>query len=226
MNNEESVMLVLEYAPSYYISISRARRFNAEEKAHYLPWFAEIGFAGIGECEKLPNVTREDLPKRKSDGCFPGCTNDVWIISDEEAAWFRKLNSDRQSEIDLKKAQQEAAEREAAERAEREYNACKSQFDSWAVGDVKCKGGDFSCENTFVIHGRTLKFVERNLFDFGNCINPISDDPEKSRTYLTSENGVHVWRSKEKSFPLDEDEISCVLAMLKYGKVSGMPIRM
>lgn len=52
MKTEEKSMLVLEYAPSYGIEILRARRFTEEEKTGYLPWFAEIGFTGVGECEK------------------------------------------------------------------------------------------------------------------------------------------------------------------------------
>lgn len=226
MRTEEKSMLVLEYAPSYGIEILRARRFTEEEKAGYLPWFAEIGFTGVGECEKLPNITWKDLPSRKTDGCFRGCDNHAWIISEEEAASFHKLNADRQNELDRKKAQQAEEEKAAADLAEREYNACKSQFDSWAVGDIKRKDGDLICENTFAIHGKTLRFVERSLFDCGNCINLISDDPEKHYAYLTCENGVRVWRGKERTFPLDEDEIACVLAMCKYGTISRMPIRM
>ena len=220
-------MLVLDFYLSRGAQIGHARRFTEEEKKHYLPWYAEAGFRGEGDWEQLPYITWEDIPQRKEDGCFSGNDgNRTWIISEKEAEHFRALNSGRKEEAERKEAERKAAEKAQQEKEKQEYEACKAQFDRWTSSEIKRVNGDLHCTDTFVIHGKTFKFVERNLFDCGNCLNVLSDDPEKNHAYYTIEDGKPVWKTENKTFPMDNDEITCVRAACKYGKVMQIGIRL
>lgn len=219
-------MLVIDFDSYIGARIGHARRFTEDEKRHYSPWFAEIGFHGEGEWEQLPYMTWEDAPERKEDGGFASNDSKTWIISEEEAEHFRALNSSRKEESEQKKAEQKAAEKAQQEKERQEYEACKAQFDSWTSSEIKRVNGDLHCTDTFVIHGKTFEFVERNLFDFGNCLNIISNDPEKNHAYYAIEDGKPVWKTGSKVFPMDEDEIACVRAACKYGKVMQIGIRL
>ena len=90
--------IVIEYAPCYDTSICDARRLTDEEKKHYRPEFAEKGFIGLGDDITVKHIELSDLPKRKADGCFLGCNNIAFIISNEEKEAFIALNAKREKE--------------------------------------------------------------------------------------------------------------------------------
>lgn len=217
-------MIVLEYAPSYGIELVSARRFTDEEKTRYAEWFAETGFVGTGDCIELNKLTFQDLPRRPSDGSFCGCNNSAWIVSEDEAEMYKKLNAERLDEADRIQAEEDAeasAMKQAHEQARRD---CLAQFDSWNVSDIKKRNGDSFVEHTFVLHGKELCFIERNIFDFGTVINPTNI---KGGALLRRDDKEGwVWDTGDSLIALGADEVTCVQAIHRFGKFAKMPIRM
>lgn len=87
---------VLEWADSYGISLSKARRLSDAEKLEFSEWFREIGLVAIADTQiKLPLISWRDTPARQADGRFLGCENACWTLSEAEAESFRQLNEQR-----------------------------------------------------------------------------------------------------------------------------------
>lgn len=64
--------------------LCHARRFNEEEKAHYVEGFREYGFVLIGDVVNLEYIESDDcngvINERKPDGAFCSCDNAAFII--------------------------------------------------------------------------------------------------------------------------------------------------
>lgn len=90
--------LVIEDAPAWGVSICIARRFTDEEKSHYAEWYQDYGFVGVQDHIMLRTLRSADMPKRRPDGAFLGCTNNAWIITDDEKAAFIELDAERIAE--------------------------------------------------------------------------------------------------------------------------------
>lgn len=64
--------------------LCHARRFNEEEKAHYVEGFREYGFVLVGDVVNLEYIESDDcngvINERKPDGAFCGCDNAAFII--------------------------------------------------------------------------------------------------------------------------------------------------
>lgn len=113
--------LTVEFAPAYGVSLQTARRLTDEEKARYLPEFQDHMMIRTGNYVELPNVTWIDLAgvigARQIDGEFPGCSNRVYIITQEQ--WDALLaveggyaEQSRAAEIAELEADKAAAERQ------------------------------------------------------------------------------------------------------------------
>jgi hypothetical protein len=85
--------LVVENTAQYGIYIFPARRFSETEKEQWAEEYRDLGMYACGESLKLNSLQMSDLPKRPADGSVPGCTNDCWIITQEEAA--KLIDKDR-----------------------------------------------------------------------------------------------------------------------------------
>ena len=217
-------MIVLSYAPAYGIEICDARRFTAEEKTHYVEWFADRGFVGMGNTVKLDKITFNDLPDRQPDGEFCGCYNSAWIITEDEATLYKKLNTERQDAADRAQADADAAAIAKEQAHEQERQDCLAQFDSWKVSDVKKQDDDLSVEHTFILNGKEFHFIERNIFDFGTVVNPTT---VKGGAFLMHDDKEGwIWNTGDSHIALNADEITCVQAISKFGKFVGMPVRM
>lgn len=218
--------IVLKYAPAYGTSICEARRLTEEEKPKWAEWFQKIGFIGIRDTLiHLPHIDMDDLPKRKSDGQFSATTNWAWILTDEEAEYYKSIELKRATAEQNRKnrEQREREEREAAERA-REAEI-RAQFSEWKVEQID----SHSAQHTMTINGETLQFSERDIFDFGVVINPcypIADGVEGG--LCLRKNDRLVWDDVVHGFvrELTENEAACVSAIQKYGRFSRSPIRM
>ena len=109
--------LVCEWALSYGISLSEARRFTDEEKKEYADWYKEIGFVSLGNSMELENINWRELevilgrPLNKSDGSFQGCDNQAYIIDQSQWDALVSLNKKREKEL---KEQKIADEKESA----------------------------------------------------------------------------------------------------------------
>lgn len=228
MDGDNSIgYLTIEHTMVYGIYLGLARRLNDSEKDGCSEWFRDRGFVRIAPSIKLNYIDFRELPHRESDGEFRGCTNTAWIISPDEWNFYLNLNKKREDEeserIRLEKKAQ--YEKEQTEKAERD--SWFKQFDSYQVytQNIVDEGGETTRNiYTFTIRGETLRFVERNVFDFGVVINPHQSD--KTGLAMT-EDGVWVWnRFKECSIPMTDNEIVCVKTIAKYGKFSHARVRM
>lgn len=222
-------MIVLEYPECYTPNICEARRFTEDEKTRYSEWFRDIGFTRVGEQIDLPYITWRDLPQRKCDGQFLGCSNSAWILTDAEAEHYKELNAQREekdeAEKDQKRREQEA---KVAAKKEKEV-AVRAQFDKWTVKKVE----KYAAHHTFVINGETLSFSERDIFDFGVVVNPRYSIAEGVSGGLpNSIDGTLVWQDFrsgegwENVRPLTENECACVRAIWEFGEFANTPIRM
>lgn len=168
MSGDNSIgYLTIEYTMAYGIYLGLARRLSDSEKNECAEWFRDFGFVRIAPSIKLKHIDFCELPHRKSDGEFRGCTNSVWIISLDEWNYYLNLNKKREEEeserIRLEKKAQ--YKKEQTEKAERD--SWFKQFDSYRVDtqNIVDEGGETTRNiYTFTIHGETLRFVERNIF--------------------------------------------------------------
>ena len=91
--------LVCEMNLVYGNQLKKARRLTEEEKTHYMPWFREIGFVGIGDSVNLEYLSlyqiREILGDRDSDGKFVSSSGDVYIVSQDEWNKMIKMNEEQ-----------------------------------------------------------------------------------------------------------------------------------
>lgn len=171
----------------------------------------------------------DDLPKRKSDGQFSASTNWAWILTDEEAEYYKALESERAvaGQERENREQREREEREVAEKA-REAEV-RAQFSEWKVEPT----GAHSVLHTMTINGETLQFAERDIFDFGVVVNPCYSiaDGVDGRLCLRK-NGRLVWENFMSGNgwcivrELMDNEVSCVSVIQKYGRFSKSKIRM
>lgn len=108
VNVKEEPMRVLEWAPSYGLSLARARWATAEEKKHLNPDVAEAVMYGIPGTEiELKELFSSDRPVRQGDGSFLGCNNQTWIISEGEWLAYVALNQTRREERERKELLEE-----------------------------------------------------------------------------------------------------------------------
>lgn len=223
-------MFVLEDAYAYGISICKARRFTEEEKQSYVPEFREFGFVGIGQSEVLEYISWKDMPSRTPDGSFIGCGNRAWIVTDEEADAYRSLNAARKQEEAEKRAAEEALLRKKIAQRAAEEAATRAQFDRWDMVPIE----KYVVKHTFDIHGETLSFLERDIFDVGRVVNPDYAIAPGIVGGLSSsnDNNVLMWMDYvdgsgwNEVRPLTENEKKCINAIYKYGKYAKSQVRM
>lgn len=106
--------LVCEVAYSYGVSLCKARRFTEEEKNDYAEWFKDKGFVKISDSTDLKCIAwvdvRELLKERKDDGSFNGCSNCVYIVSEDEWKALVELNEKKRAEKEKKETEESIAE--------------------------------------------------------------------------------------------------------------------
>ena len=90
--------LTLQWAPAYGKELMKARRLTEEEKKKYHPDYRDRLFIGLGERVELPHIEVRDLPERHSDGCFLGCSNQAWVITQDEWDRYISLENERSAE--------------------------------------------------------------------------------------------------------------------------------
>ncbi len=103
-------MLTIEYSPAHGVTISNARRLNEEEKTHYVEWYQDYGFIAQGDAIELPHIGWEDMPARPADGEFQGCNNQAWIITEEEAESYKRIEAERVKEEELERIRKHVEE--------------------------------------------------------------------------------------------------------------------
>jgi hypothetical protein len=99
---------VVEDAPAYGCELAWAR-WSRPGEGYYE--YVMIGFAGGGRIVVNRSATRQVIGDRQSDGAFPGCFNQTWIVTAEEWDKIIELSADEEA----KKA--EAARKNEAEEA-------------------------------------------------------------------------------------------------------------
>lgn len=138
--------LVIEYAPAYGVSISRARRFTDEEAAGFADWYKALGFVGLDDSISLDMLTLADMPKRSRDGEFAGCNNQAWIITEEERDGYVRLNGERRAEAkraetaEMRKYYEEIIER--ASRQPKLYTREEAKRLAQQYNDLYNEGGE------------------------------------------------------------------------------------
>lgn len=95
--------LTIEHEDFGDVVLIEARWLTEEEKQHKNPEYREILMVGVGTHVRLPHVKIFDLPDRKPDGCFMGCSNSSWVISREEWDTYLSLESSRKKEEEERK---------------------------------------------------------------------------------------------------------------------------
>lgn len=118
--------IVLEYAESYGITIERnveVSQWNNGRETGTL-------FVGRNDSHKLKHIKWTDLKEigiwtRKIDGCFAGCGNSAWYITEAEAAALIALDDERTAQIEANRPAREAADAEY----ERNYKAIIKMMD-------------------------------------------------------------------------------------------------
>lgn len=94
--------------------LGQARRLSEEEKAHYAPWFQNIGFVGIGENVELEHLNQLEVKKflqrEKSDGQFINSSGNVYIISQDEWDKLLELENNKKELAEQIKTDQKIAE--------------------------------------------------------------------------------------------------------------------
>lgn len=125
-------LLTIEWAYSYGIELCEAVRPTEEQLEKYSDEYKPLMYYGVsGTNVPLEHLTSADLPKRKSDGCFSGCGNQLYIITREEWDAFVSLNNER------------AAEKQRKERESRiaylkdQIAACKRQWKLYTREEAK-----------------------------------------------------------------------------------------
>lgn len=112
-------MLVIEHATAYGTSIVEARRPTEAEAAKVAEWYRPRYLVSTGRVnEPLLSLRLEDIAtriERRADGEFMGCNNSAWILTEEDAAYFRSLNQER-----LAAKEREATAERNAEQAARD----------------------------------------------------------------------------------------------------------
>ena len=208
------------------IKLLTGRRLTDAEKLKYTEEYREKMFFSVGESKSLTHVPWENLPGRESDGCFPGTTNCAWILSEEEKGYYLGL------EAGLALAEQNAKDRaewEAERQKESEDQARERDLRGvqWTTAEktIRDEGGKTTeYLHTITIRGKTYRFTERNVFDFGRVINSPDQDGMAAVTYVwqvfSDAEGWHTVREMEP------DEKEAYRLVSKYGKFASSAIRM
>jgi hypothetical protein len=209
------------------ISLLTGRRLTEAEKLNYTEEYREKMFSSVGERNELKHVPWQTLPKRQSDGCFPGTTNCAWILSEEEKGYYLGLEAGlaRAEEEAALRADNEAKRQREAEEREKEWDLRGVQWET-----VEKKIRDEGGETVEYIHtitfdgGKSYRFTERNVFDFGRVINsPDHDGMVLTATVwsdFSPDNGWHILRE------LGSGEQRAYRLVQKYGRFSRSPVRM
>ncbi len=148
--------LVCEWALSYGISLSEARRFTDEEKEKYADWYKEIGFVSLGNNMELENINWRELevilgrPLNESDGSFQGCDNQAYIIDQSQWDALVSLNEKKGKELKEKKiADEKESARKYVERAEKYMESgqklmTSEEYRAWArnYNNIMNEGGE------------------------------------------------------------------------------------
>lgn len=209
------------------IRLLTGRRLTESEKLKYTAEYRDKMFSSVGESKELKHVPWQTLPDRQSDGCFPGTTNCAWILSDEEKGYYLGLEAgiSRAEEAASLRAENEAERQREADDRQKVWDLRGVQWET-----VEKKIHDEGGETVEYIHkitlgsGKTYRFTERNVFDFGRVINSPDHDGMVS--------SVTVWRdfSPDKGWyilrELDSGEKEAYRLVQKYGRFSGSPVRM
>ncbi|MEG1492148.1 MAG: hypothetical protein RR394_07830 [Oscillospiraceae bacterium] len=98
--NTEQPMKTICEADAYGATLLIARRLTEAEKLRYAEWFQKLGFVGMNHEQKitLEYVKWSDMPNRPYDGSFCGCSERIWIISEDEWNEYVSLNERRAKE--------------------------------------------------------------------------------------------------------------------------------
>ena len=232
---EGALSLVIEYDFTYGITIGAARRLTDAEKKKYSEWYAEIAFTGVGKCRHLRHLKIEDMPKKKPDGTFSGGADNVWIITPDEYDKYIQIDAERAEEIRQRKAEEERAEAARLQELKKEKETLIAKVDEWTITkeSISDEGGKTNIyKHHFIVHGESLDYVERNMFDVGIIINPdyaVSDGVSGGIALM--KNGKLQWHSfiSDKGWfpirPLTEYEEICYTIVAKYGKFAGHAVR-
>ncbi|MBO5918733.1 MAG: hypothetical protein J6Q14_08215 [Oscillospiraceae bacterium] len=208
------------------IKLLTGRRLTEAEKLKYTEEYREKMFSSVGESKSLTHVPWESLPKRQSDGCFPGTTNCAWILSEEEKGYYLGL------EAGLALAEQNAKDRaewEAERQKEAEDQARERDLRGvqWTTTEkiIRDEGGKTTeYLHTITIRGKTYRFTERNVFDFGRVINSPDQEGMATLAYVWQVFSAPAgWRTVREMEP---DEREAYRLVSKYGKFAGSDTRM
>lgn len=204
------------------IILTDARRLTDAEKVGFSAEYKDKMFSTTGTLyTKLEHVSTDELPKRESDGCFPGTTNIAWILTDEEKGYYLGLEKG----LSQAEAANKAADEKRIQREQDSYNYRK-EHDLQDVGwttearTITDEGGKTTeYLHHITIHGHTIDLVERNVFDFGVAINPLhgSGLARSCMAWDKFRDGITV---------MDPDEAKAVQLVMRYGRYASSPIRM
>lgn len=189
---------------------------------------AELPFIKPKDIYKLENVG--DCKEERGD-------YDCYLANYEQIEHYIALNESRAKDPVLiqRRKEQEIAKTER-EQGVRKQNLM-DKIDSWDITskDIEDEGGwTKQYFHKFRINGEIIILSERNVFDFGVCINPeysIENGREKGGL-STFENETLYWQDWEDSKgwitvrPLTENELICHELVAFYGKFSKAGIRM
>ena len=104
------------------IGIYEVRKLEGKELEGLAEWYKPFAYAG-SETQTLSNITWKDTPGKKSDGMLPGCNNQIWLLTDEEATNYINLNQVR---LDATSAKVLSVEIAKAERINKIYAEAKN----------------------------------------------------------------------------------------------------
>lgn len=168
---------------------------------------------------KLPELSLDDVPAGFRLG---DCVN---IITAVQCDTLIALNESR------KTAREEAEEEYRREKAE-----LISKVDSWNMRERTITDEFGKTElyiHTFIVGGKKMTYIERNVFDAGIVINPSYwVAPNVPESMLSCEDGVYYWADFKSGSgwytvrELTSDETNCINIILKYGGHANAHFRM
>lgn len=217
----------LVWEPSWAsITLRTGRHLTDEEKVNYTAEYREKMFLSVEAVKELSHIPWQSLPQRESDGCFPGTSNTAWILSEEEKGYYLGM------EAGLALAEQNAKDRAAAEaeslkKAEEQVRESDLESVQWTTTEktIRDEGGKTTeYLHSITIRGKTYRFLERSVFDFGRVINSPDQDGMAASTYVWKDftDGVG-WRTVREMEP---DEREAYRLVCKYGRFARSGVRM
>jgi len=137
------------------------------------------------------------------------------------------------AELRKKKEEKKRLAKERKEKENREREELVSKVDSWDIEDEYIEDEDGKTKmytHIFVINGHSLRFSERNVFDFGRVINPMySVEEGLEEGGLRSGDDWQTFDTKKgwhKVRELTEEEKICMDIVTRYGGFAKAGIRM